>query len=126
MSIFHLDDLTGQERLLAEDIVDVVVDICPPGIYNFTLQDLYAHSGRLQENSRARDITAIVRGIVNSLRDQHNLIEKIEGTPSGYKITNGRLLFYLVREKRLQQEIEKATQALEKAKQEINGAVSES
>ena len=121
MSIFHLDDLKGQDRLLAEDIVDVVVDICPPGIYNFTLQDLYAHSGRLQENSTARDITAIVRGIVNRLRGQHNLIEKIEGTPSGYKITNGRLLFYLVREKRLQQEIEKATQALEKAKQEING-----
>ena len=125
MSIFHLDDLTGQERLLAEDIVDVVVDICPPGTYNFTLQNLYAHSSRLQENSRAQDITAIVRGIVNSLRDQYNLIERIEGTPSGYKITNGRLLFYLVREKRLQQEIEKATQALEKAKQEINGAVNE-
>lgn len=124
MSIFHLEDLSAQRQIVAEIIIDVVVHNSSPGTYKFTLQDLYNQSERVQAQSEAQNIKASIRRIVYELRG-YELLKNDEEVRGGFELTKGRLLFYLVREKRLQEEIEKATRALEKAKQELNGMNSE-
>lgn len=125
MSIFHLDDLPAQERLIAEIIVFVVVHLYPPGTYKFVISDLYTHRGRIQERSEAQNIEALIRGTVYTLKNKRKLLKNDEEVHGGFELTKGGLLFYLVREKRLQEEIERATQALENAKQELNEVNSE-
>ena len=119
MSIFHLDDLSNLQRLVAEIIIEVVVDTCPSGTYKFSLADLYTRRGRVEEHSDAQDIEALIRGTVYVLRDTHQLLENDENEGS-YKLIKGRLLFYHVREKRLRLAIERISQELEDAKQELN------
>ena len=121
MSIFHLEDLSALQQVIAEVIIDIVVHNSSSGIYKFTLSDLYNQSERIQAQSNAQDIEALIRETVYTLRNEHGQFENDEEVRGGYKLTKGGLLFYLVREKRLQQEVEKSTQALENAKLELNG-----
>ena len=120
MSIFRLEDLSALQQVVAEVIIDVVVQNSSPGAYKFTLSDLYNQRERIQAHSNAQDIDAAIRGTLYTLRDDHEQFENDE-IRGGYKLTKGGLLFFLVREKRLEEEIEKATQALENAKLELNG-----
>ena len=121
MSIFRLEDLSVLQQAVAEVIIDVVVHNSSPGAYKFTLSDLYNQRERIQAHSNAQDIDAAIRGTLYTLRDEREQIENDEEVRGGYKLTKGGILFYLVREKRLQQEIEKIMQALENAKLELNG-----
>ena len=120
MSIFRLEDLSALQQVVAKVIIDAVVHNSSPGAYKFTLSDLYNQRECIQAHSNAQDIDAAIRGTLYTLRDDHEQFEDDE-VRGGYKLTKGGLLFYLVREKRLQQEIEKIMQALENAKLELNG-----
>ena len=124
MSIFDLDDLSTLKKVVAEIIIDVVARNYSPGTYKFSLQDLYDQKERVQAHSDAEDIKASIRWALYQLRDEDGQLKDKE-IRGEYELTKGRLLFYLVREKRLQEEIEKATQALEKATQALEKATQE-
>ena len=121
MSMFRLEDLSTLQQVVAKVIIDIVVHNSSPGTYKFTFSDLYHQRESIQGHSNTQDIEAIIRDTVQTLRDEPGQFENDEEVRGGYKLTKGGLLFYLVREKRLQQELEKSMQALENAKLELNG-----
>ena len=97
----HLDDLTLLRKEVAQTIIDVVADKRNLGVYSFHLNDLYNQRQRIQQHSNSQDIEATIRGIVNELRDRHRQINSIEQNSGSYEISEGSLLFYIVRERRL-------------------------
>ena len=114
-----LSGLPQYEYHVCNLIIDVVVNRDIQGLMEFTLSDLYDHKSRIQKHSDVKDIKALIRDRVYSLRDNHKQLK--DTVESGrFRLVDGQLLFLHVKLRKAEMELAKSKQRIVELEKQVS------